>query len=336
LTINFAGLNGDLTMSSRRKFLFNGSLAAAGAMGAPLWNRLPPLSGQSPEGPVVISTWDFGLAASAVAMDMLQKGASALDAVEAGVQVPEEDESITSVGRGGFPDADGDVTLDASIMDNRGRCGAVACLEKTLHPISVARAVMEKSPHVLLVGDKARKFATRMGFPKTNLLSADARKAWKEWRAGNPKWKAYSTDISNHDTIGMLALDQKGQLSGACTTSGWAFKIPGRVGDSPIIGAGLYVDNEVGAATSSGTGEEVIRICGSFLIVERMRQGASPQEACQEAIRRIRQYNPDRPDLFVGFIALNKAGEYGAWSTRDGFEYVVGNGQGHQLIKSGW
>jgi len=323
-------------MSSRRKFLINGAIAATGALGGPVLKRLPLVSSGKPEGPVVISTWDFGMPANAVAMAMLRKGATALDAVEAGVRLPEADPVITSVGRGGFPDAEGDVTLDASIMDERGRCGAVACLEKTLHPVSVARAVMEKTPHVLLVGDKARDFATRMGFPKSGLLSPEAKKAWKEWRAGNPQWKAFSTDISNHDTIGMLAMDSHGRLSGACTTSGWAFKVPGRVGDSPIIGAGLYVDNEVGAATATGTGEEVIRICGSFLIVELMRNGARPQEACQEAIRRIRRFNPDKTDLFVGFIALNKAGEYGAWSTRDGFEYAVSDARGDQLLKSGW
>lgn len=323
-------------MKSRRKFLIKGLLATFGMMATRKVAAVHGIVTREHATPVVVSTWNFGIPANRVAMAVMQQGGSALDAVEAGVRIPEADSTITSVGRGGFPDAEGDVTLDASIMDDRGRCGAVACLENTLHPISVARAVMERTPHVLLVGDKAREFAKQMGFPKDNLLSPEARQAWKEWKKGNPKWRAFSTDISNHDTIGMLALDAQGRLSGACTTSGWAFKVPGRVGDSPIIGAGLYVDNEVGAATSSGTGEEVIRICGSFLIVELMRQGATPQEACQEAIRRIRRYNPERQDLFVGFLALNKRGEYGAWSTKEGFEYAVSTERGDALLRSGW
>ncbi len=272
---------------------------------------------------LVISTWDFGIPANKSAMEVLERGGSALDAVEAGVMVVEADPISTSVGIGGFPDAEGDVTLDASIMNHEGQCGAVACLQKTLHPIQVARAVMERTPHVMLVGEKARDFAQQIGIPKTNLLTPNAKQAWKAWKANNPKWRAFSTDISNHDTIGMLALDKLGNLSGACTTSGWAFKIPGRVGDSPIIGAGLYVDNEVGAATATGTGEEVIKICGSFLIVELMRQGFSPEDACKEAVQRIKKRNPNNPELFVGFLAINKSGEHGSFSTKTGFEYAL-------------
>lgn len=321
-------------MGSRRTFIKKSIVATAGTLIA---NKgiaeLPltcPLLGEAK----VVSTWDFGLAANQVALEILNNGGKAIDAVEAGVRLPEADDAITSVGRGGFPDAEGDVTLDASIMDEHGNCGAVACLKRTLHPISVARAVMERTPHVLLVGEKARKFADSLGFPKDNLLSKNAKKAYKEWKANNPKWREFSTDISNHDTIGMLAIDKQGNLSGACTTSGWAFKIPGRVGDSPIIGAGLYVDNEVGAATSTGTGEEVIKICGSFLIVELMRMGKSPQAACEEAVRRVRRRNPNKPDLFVGFLAMNKMGEVGAFSTKNGFEYAVGDSKGNVLVKS--
>lgn len=307
-----------------------GSVLLSDAKAAPVPEPMEPVI------PLVISTWDFGIAANAVAMDTILKGRSALDAVEAGVRISEADASITSVGKGGFPDAEGDVTLDACIMDHNARCGAVACLQHTLHPISVARAVMEKTNHVFLVGEKARKFAQILGFPKTDLLTENAKKAWKEWKKENPQWKKFSTDISNHDTIGMLAIDQAGRLSGACTTSGWAFKVPGRVGDSPIIGAGLYVDNEVGAATSTGTGEEVIRICGSFLIVELMRNGYTPEDACREAVRRVKKNNPDKPDLFVGFIAIDRSGRFGAWSTKAGFEYALYVHGENRLIKSGY
>jgi N4-(beta-N-acetylglucosaminyl)-L-asparaginase len=311
-------------------------MAGAGLASGLHKGMLPMPQAQRAAYPMVISTWDFGLAANAVAMDYLQRGSTALDAVELGVQVSEADPEITSVGRGGFPDAEGDVTLDACIMTGDGQCGAVACLEKTLHPVSVARAVMEQTPHVMLVGQKARRFAQSRGFPKANLLTREAQQAYKEWKSGNPKWRAFSTDISNHDTIGMLAIDQRGHIAGACTTSGWAFKIPGRVGDSPIIGAGLYVDNEVGAATATGTGEEVMRTCGSFLIVELMRTGATPLEACKEAIRRIQKLNPRKPDLFVGFLAINRAGEIGAWSTKEGFEYALYQHGSNDLYKAGF
>lgn len=310
-------------MTSRRSFLQKSLLTSICAFAGLRTARLIAQSSGPGKGPLVISTWNFGIPANQAAMELLRNGRSALDAVEAGVQVVEADPESTSVGIGGFPDAEGDVTLDASIMDHRGQCGSVACLQDILHPITVARAIMERTPHVMLVGEKARQFARALGLPKVNLLTRTARKAWKEWKANNPKWRRFSTDISNHDTIGMLAMDTRGDLSGACTTSGWAFKVPGRVGDSPIIGAGLYVDNEVGAATATGTGEEVIKICGSFLIVELMRQGHSPQQACEEAIARIRKRNPDQPDLFVGFIAINKAGEHGAFATKQGFEYAL-------------
>ncbi len=310
-------------MSSRRSFLGKSLLSAAGMITASRQLHLPDALQTASTDPLVISTWNFGIPANEAAMKVIEQGGSALDAVESGVMIVEADPESTSVGRGGFPDAAGDVTLDASIMDHRGQCGAVACLEKTLHPISVARAVMERTQHVLLVGEKARDFATQIGFPKTGLLTPNARKAWKAWKANNPKWRSFSTDISNHDTIGMLAIDKQGNLSGACTTSGWAFKIPGRVGDSPIIGAGLYVDNEIGAATATGTGEEVIKICGSFLVVELMRQGYSPQRACEEAVSRIKKRNPGNPELFVGFIAINKSGEHGAFATKTGFEYAL-------------
>jgi len=224
--------------------------------------------------PIVLSTWNFGLKANEAAWEILSKGGKALDAVEAGVRVPEADPTERSVGYGGRPDRDGRITLDACIMDEMSNIGSVAGLEFIKHPISVARAVMEKTPHVMFVGDGALQFALSQGFPKENLMVPDSEREWKEWLKKS-EYKPI-VNIENHDTIGMIALDANGNLSGACTTSGMAFKMHGRVGDSPIIGAGLYVDNEIGAATATGHGEEVIRIAGCHLVVELMRQGKSP------------------------------------------------------------
>jgi N4-(beta-N-acetylglucosaminyl)-L-asparaginase len=226
------------------------------------------------------------------------------------------------------------VTLDACIMDERSNIGAVGCLEYIKHPISVARAVMEKTPHVMLVGDGALQFALSQGFVKENLLLEESEKEWKEWLKTS-QYKPIA-NIENHDTIGMIALDAQGNLSGACTTSGMAFKMHGRLGDSPIIGAGLYVDNEIGAATATGHGEEVIRITGSHLVVELMRQGKSPQKACEEAVDRIvkltKLRNKNLKDIQVGFIALNKKGEYGAYCIQGGFNYAVNDATGNRLI----
>jgi len=286
---------------------------------------------------VVVSTWDFGVAANQAAWEVLSKGGSALDAVEAGARIPEADMRNHSVGRAGYPDRDGHVSLDASIMDDKGNIGAVAALEHIAHPVSVARKVMEKTPHVLLVGEGALQFALEQGFPKEELLTPDSEAAWKEWLktakyqpVANSEMGTYSKgpsampgDKNNHDTLGILALDTQGRLSGACTTSGMAWKLRGRVGDSPIIGAGLYVDGDVGAATSSGVGEEVIRNVGSFLVVELMRQGRTPQQACEEAVKRIIKRKPEASkDLQVGFLALNGKGESGAFAIQDGFVFA--------------
>jgi len=284
--------------------------------------------------PIVVSTWRFGIEANAAAWEVLKQNGRALDAVETGVKIPEGDPTERSVGYGGRPDRDGRVTLDACIMDEQSNIGSVACLEHIKHPISVARAVMEKTPHVMLVGDGALDFALSQGFKKENLLVADSEKEWKEWLKKSeyvPK-----ANIENHDTIGMIALDANGNLSGACTTSGMAFKMHGRVGDSPIIGAGLYVDNEIGAATATGHGEEVIRIAGSHLVVELMRQGKSPQQACEEAVQRIikltKARNKNLTDIQVGFIALNKSGEVGSYCIQGGFNYAVYDATGNRLI----
>ncbi len=289
-------------------------------------------------GAIVVSTWDFGVAANQAAWEVLKTGGWALDAVEAGARVPEVDMKNHSVGRAGYPDRDGHVSLDASIMDEAWRCGAVAALEHIAHPISVARLVREKTPHVLLVGEGALQFALSQGFKKEELLTPESKAAWQDWLktanytpVANSEMKTYGKapgskvpgDIHNHDTLGMLALDGQGRLSGACTTSGMAWKLRGRVGDSPIIGAGLYVDGEVGAATSTGVGEEVIRNAGSFLVVELMRQGRSPQAACEEAVMRIVRRRPEAAKtLQVGFLALNKSGEVGAFAIQKGFVYA--------------
>ncbi|MCE2937039.1 MAG: isoaspartyl peptidase/L-asparaginase family protein [Cyclobacteriaceae bacterium] len=277
---------------------------------------------QTPTRPVVVSTWNFGQAANVEAWKILSSGGRALDAVEAGARVPEGDPRETSVGLGGLPDRDGRVTLDACIMDEFSNCGAVACLEHIVHPVSVARKVMEKTPHVFLTGYGALQFALANGFKKEKLLTKESERAWREWlKTSEYKPKA---NIENHDTIGIVALDRQSNVSGACTTSGMAYKMPGRLGDSPIIGAGLFVDNEVGAATSTGVGEEVIRIVGSHLVVELMRQGRSPQQACEEAVERIVKNQPVKSkDLQVGFLDLNKQGETGAYALQKGFTYAV-------------
>lgn len=280
--------------------------------------------------PIVISTWDHGMPANEAAWKILSKNGNALDAVEAGVRVPEADPNVRTVGYGGYPDREGKVTLDACIMDKDSNCGAVAFLQHIKHPISVARKVMEDTPHVMLVGKGAYEFALSKGFKKENLLTPASEKDWKNWLKES-KYKPV-INIENHDTIGMLALDANGDLAGACTTSGAAYKMHGRVGDSPIIGAGLFVDNEVGAATATGLGEAVIRMVGSHLVVELMRQGNSPEDACRLAVERIISKHKDVKDLQVGFIALNKKGEYGGYCIHKGFNYAIQDQSGKKLV----
>lgn len=285
---------------------------------------------QKAEGPIVISTWRHGIAANEGAWEVLSQNGSALDAVEAGVRITEADPTGRSVGYGGLPDREGNVTLDACIMDENMQCGSVAFLQHIMHPISVARKVKEKTPHVMLVGEGALDFALDQGFEKQDLLTPEAKKAWKEWLEKSE----YQPEINveNHDTIGMLALDATGNLSGACTTSGMAYKMHGRVGDSPLIGAGLYVDNEVGAAAATGLGEEIIRISGSHLVVENMRRGDDPQTACKKAVQRIVEKNESVKGKQVGFIALNKAGQYGGYAIHPGFNYAVYASEKNELI----
>lgn len=313
-------------MPDRRTFLKTAALGTA-AVPAVLEGCAPAgeqAAGTPPDPirPVALSTWNHGIPANEAAWEILDAGGSALDAVEAGVRIPEADPSITSVGYGGWPDRYGHVTLDACIMDHRGRCGSVAFLREVLHPISVARRVMEETPHVMLVGAGALDFAVSQGFPRQNLLTPEAEEGWRRWMRENGETRPM-INVENHDTIGMLALDREGNLSGACTTSGAAYKYHGRVGDSPIIGAGLYVDNEVGGATATGWGEAVIRAVGCFLVVELMRQGHAPREACELAVERVIAKNPDWRDIQVGFIALNRAGETGGFCIQPGFNYAV-------------
>ncbi len=320
-------------MTDRRKFLKTSALASAALLVNSSVNaEIKP--NVKVNKPIVLSTWKFGLKCNETAWEILKNNGKALDAVEAGVMVCEADPNERSVGYGGRPDRDGRVTLDACIMDEMSNIGSVACLEFIKHPISVARAVMEKSPHVMFVGDGALQFALSQGFKKENLLVEASEKEWKEWL----KTSQYKpiVNIENHDTIGMIALDEQGNLSGACTTSGMAFKMHGRVGDSPIIGAGLYVDNEIGAATATGHGEEVIRIAGCHLVVELMRQGKSPQNACEEAVARVvklmKLRKKELKDIQVGFIALNKNGEHGSYCVQSGFNYAVNDNSGNVLL----
>lgn len=314
-------------MPDRRSFLKSTALGAALAPSLLEGCSPGPGAGAAAVRPVALSTWEHGLAANEAAWPILSSGGRALDAVEAGVRVPEADPSVRTVGYGGYPDRYGRVTLDACIMDETGRCGSVAFLQDIKHPISVARQVMEETPHVMLVGEGALDFALGNGFERENLLTPEAEAAWTQWKEENGETQPL-INIENHDTIGMLTLDQNGDLSGACTTSGAAYKYHGRVGDSPIIGAGLYVDNAIGGATAAGWGEAVIRAVGCFLVVEFMRQGYSPAEACEMAVDRVIEKNPDWRDIQVGFLALDKSGTYGSFCIAPGFNYAVQTSEG--------
>lgn len=321
-------------MLHRRKFLQLGSLGLGSFSLSSFAGKM------APRRPIVISTWDAGIPANAAAWKVLGKGGRAIDAVEQGVMVTEASQNCC-VGLGANPDRDGYVTLDSCIMDEHANCGSVAFLERIKHPVSVARRVMEKTPHVMLVGSGAQQFALEQGFVlEPQKLSEDAEKNYKNWlktseykpviNIENAKSQTsyaptrFENGEWNHDTIGMVAMDAAGNLSGSCTTSGQGFKMRGRLGDSPIIGAGLFVDNEIGAATATGQGEDVIRICGSHLVVELMRQGLSPEAACKKAVQRIIKIKGSKAkDIQVGFIAINKQGEYGGYCIQKGFNFAV-------------
>lgn len=281
--------------------------------------------------PLIVATWDRQKATEA-GWKMMQGGGSSLDGVEAGARAQEADGEDMSVGLSGLPDRDGYVTLDACIMDYKGNAGSVAFLQHIMHPVSVARRVMEKTPHELLVGDGAYQFALAEGFKKEGKLTDKAKKKWEDWKKES-KYEPIINIEKQHDTIGLLAIDSNNRIAGACTTSGLAFKMHGRVGDSPIIGAGMFVDDEVGGACATGVGELALKTLGSFLIVEMMRQGKSPQQACEEAIRRVtKKY--DYQKLQLGFLAINKNGEVGAYAIQKGFVYAHHNSVGNKTVDS--
>lgn len=315
-------------MYTRRTFLQT-SVAASLGIAVPRKILIRSESLQREKYPVVVSTWSHGLKANEASWKILGSGGYALDAVEQGVRISEADPEINSVGYGGLPDSSGQVTLDACIMDEKGNAGSVVCLRNIMHPVSVARKIMENTPHVILAGEGALKFAVSRGFEEEDLLTPESRKAWEDWKIAG---KSAPAAHVNHDTIGMLAIDAAGNLSGACTTSGLAFKLPGRVGDSPIIGAGLYVDNEVGAATATGLGELVLKVVGSFMIVELLRNGWSPHNACREVVLRINKKYPYETSAQVGFIALSKNGEIGGYSLKKGFSYAVCRDNKNELV----
>jgi N4-(beta-N-acetylglucosaminyl)-L-asparaginase len=317
-------------MINRRKFIHSSVLTSfAGLLGKQGWGMADRRFVK--DNPVVISTWDAGLAANKAAWQVLINKGRAVDAVEKGVMVTEASQNCC-VGLGANPDREGHVTLDACIMDEFFNCGSVAFLERIKHPVSVARRIMEKTPHVMLVGSGAQQFAIAEGFPlEEEKLSPEAQKAYDNWL----KKSEYKPviNIENHDTIGMVAMDMHGNLGGSCTTSGMGFKMRGRIGDSPLIGSGLFVDNEVGACTATGQGEDVIRMAGSHTVVELMRQGLSPEAACKKAIERIRKIKGAKAkDIQVAFLALNKKGQVGAYALQKGFSYAIRNKNTEQLI----
>ena len=343
----------------RRDFLKSATLAGAAAF---VGNSVPAMSEvqvrtNSVGRPVVISSAN-GLKATAKAMELIQQGADALDAVIAGVNIVENDPNDNSVGYGGLPNEDGIVELDSSVMHGpSGRGGAVASLRNIKNPSKVARVVMERSDHVLLVGDGALRFAKAHGFKEENLLTEESREIWLKWKETLSKQDDWLPphDIDSIDigegpkkyeritgTINCDGVDLKGNISGVTTTSGLAFKIPGRVGDSPILGAGLYVDNEVGAAGSTGRGEANLLACSSVIIVEYMRQGKSPEEACLLACTRIAQHTKERrllddkgrPNFNVNFYAINKSGVYGSAAIWSGPKFAVNTGEKESRLEN--
>ncbi|MDB5356556.1 MAG: N(4)-(Beta-N-acetylglucosaminyl)-L-asparaginase precursor [Phycisphaerales bacterium] len=282
------------------------------------------------QNPIVIATWPFGLPACQAAWDVLSAGGAALDGVEAGATYCEDDPAVDSVGFGGLPDASGEVTLDASIMDHTGRCGAVACLRRVRHATKVARMVMERTPHVMLVGEAATQFAIGQGMKESDLLSDEAARQYEQWKLSREQ----NVPKDGHDTIGILALDAAGRIAGACTTSGLKFKLPGRVGDSPIIGAGLYVDGAVGAATATGVGEEMIKSVASFAAIENMRRGMEPLDAIRDVLERVLRRRGGDAETDVCLIVLRRDGVAAGMSLRGktNFKYAVVEAERRELV----
>ncbi|MBC23005.1 MAG: hypothetical protein CMJ32_03695 [Phycisphaerae bacterium] len=315
--------------------------------------------------PIIISTWSFGQKSNDQVWPDLASGGSSLDAVVKACAIADADEQIDSVGRGGMPDASGRMSLDGCIMQAPDRCGSAAAVRHHLHPVEVARLVMEHTEHVMLVGEDADVFADQHGLQREELLTEKARQAWKKWSSDRKKpdptdagasgrpidqgpedgrlFSSYLEDPSdpesrwrNHDTIGVLSIDEGGVLSGACSTSGWAFKVPGRVGDSPIIGHGLYVDPSSGGCVATGSGELVMGTCGSFLVVELMRNGKSPLEAIMEVVERIDQSHDITSKHQVAFIAIKPDGHWSAAALRKGFRAAIRDDDGSRIVDPEW
>jgi len=287
-------------------------------------------------GPVFLSTWVWGKAANERAAEVFKSGGSLLDAIEKGINVPESDPNVMSVGYGGLPNAEGVVELDAAIMDGaRHRAGSVCNLHMIKNPISVARLVMEKTRHTTLAGDGAFRFALKMGFEPQTLLTPQSLQKWQEWKA-DPRHKTFWISPENHDTIGMVGTDGKGHVVAGCSTSGLAFKLPGRVGDSPLVGCGVYADDNVGAASATGDGDLMTNYCTSISIVHFMARGASPQDACVELLKHMVKTDPQNKAAEASVIAINTQGEIGAASMNDGphFKYALWRNDESQLLES--
>ncbi|MBM3879055.1 MAG: N(4)-(beta-N-acetylglucosaminyl)-L-asparaginase [Verrucomicrobia bacterium] len=347
-----------LSPLTRRRFLQAATLAGAGQLASQAAAPPQPTSSTPAGRPLAIASGN-GLQATARAMALIQQGADALDAVLAGVNLVEDDPNDHTVGLGGYPNEAGVVELDASVMHGpTGRGGAVAALQNIRNPSNVARLVMERTDHVLLVGAGALQFAKAHGFTEENLLTNAAREAWLKWKESLsaqddwlPPHSIQTPDVGArrapfarpYGTINCNALDQRGGISGCTTTSGLAFKIPGRVGDSPILGAGLWVDNEVGAAGSTGRGEANLLACSSVMVVEYMRQGLAPEAACLRACQRIvtqtkmRRLLDDqgRPKFNVSFYAFNKQGDFGGAAIWPGFKFAVNTGEAESRLVAG-
>jgi L-asparaginase/N4-(beta-N-acetylglucosaminyl)-L-asparaginase len=287
-------------------------------------------------GPVFLSTWDHGKPANERAAEIFKSGGSLLDAIEKGINVPENDPNVTSVGYGGIPNAEGVVELDAAIMDGaRHRAGAVCSLRMIKNPISVARLVMEKTRHTTLAGEGAFRFALKMGFEPQTLLTPQSLQKWQEWKADSHH-QTFWLSPENHDTIGMVATDGKGHVVAGCSTSGLAFKIPGRVGDSPLVGCGVYADDNVGAASATGDGDLMTNYCTSISIVHFMARGASPQDACMELLKHMVKTDPQNQQAQVAVIAINKRGKIGTACLNEGFQlkYALWRNGESQLLES--
>ncbi len=315
----------------RRDFLLRGAAAGFGFLASSGVRGETAPSGCTLDSPVIISTWPFGKAANLEALSILEAGGTALDAVEGGVMTAEADSSITTVGYGGFPNRDGEVELDAAIFDGATRDGGAVCaLTGFRHPVQVARKVMDRSPHLMLVGEGASSFADSCGFSRQETLSEGAREAYRKWKKKHP---AGDGKAEGHDTLGQVALSRSGSIAAACTSSGMAWKLPGRVGDSPIVGHGLFADDRVGGCVATGMGEEISKVCGSFLVVELMRQGATPDEAIGETLDRIASRPGQNPRVQAAFVALSRDGNHGAGAIGSDFHYAITRDQETQVIK---